>query len=99
MEDNQIPDTKGITSKEDLLKKGQELFGASIKYAVSIDHLFSKENGCMYRDCKGTCEERIMFCSEETVLEVDVCTKHAIYYKNSSHVIFRYKLGYTPIKK
>jgi|GEM_PF-3727799 len=27
MENNEKPDTKGIVSKEDLLKNGQELFG------------------------------------------------------------------------
>lgn len=99
MENNEKPDTKGIVSKEDLLKKGQELFGDLIKYAVPINYPFSKENECMHKNCKRICEERIMFSSEETILEVDVCTKHAIYYRNGSHVIFPYKLGYTPIKK
>jgi nitrite reductase/ring-hydroxylating ferredoxin subunit len=99
MESNKTSGNKGVLSKEELLEKGIALFSKKIRYACPVGYEFSAENKCMHGDCNGLAKERIIFGSEETIFEVDVCTKHAIYFRNASDTTFKFTLGYTPINK
>lgn len=98
MENNEKPDTKGITSKEDLLEIGKKKFGEKVKYACPIKYPFSEGNECTHRDCHAPASERILLDSEETIYEIDCCKKHALYFKNVSNVHFPFKLSYAPSK-
>jgi len=98
MENNEKADTKGITSKEDLLEIGKKKFGKKIQHACPIKYPFSEENECTHRDCHAKAKERITMGSEESVFEIDCCTKHALYFRDTSSIHFPFKLSYAPSK-
>ena len=96
MRDTETLDATGITSEEQLLQKAKKLLATDAKYACNLKYPFSKKSMCMHRDCRSQAEERIFFINEDTVHEADVCTNHAVLFKQGNKVIFPFKLGYTP---